>query len=217
MVALQQVADRVTLAVVRLHPPGPIGVNPVLRVCQWEIELLAKLSLQFPFQIAFFTMPDQTWWAREAIKMREFLLWLESHDKLAGWAQFAGAVLALLVTYFTAFMPIWHRKRQLRKAAARLLSHGFEVLESHHRTTPNFYPTSPTLRAAALSFGEIIDEISRFPVYELEDQGSRSLARYLVAMNGTLVAVRFVIENTAKDVGDREATAEERDLLVTFL
>lgn len=149
--------------------------------------------------------------------MREFLLWLESHDKLAGWAQFAGAVLALLVTYFTAFMPIWHRKRQLQKAAARLLSHGYEVLESYHRTTPNFLPTSLTLRSAALSFGGIIDEIGRFPVYELDDQGSRSLARYLVAMNGTLVASRFVIENTAKNIEDREATEEERDLLMEFL
>ncbi|MDZ7283045.1 hypothetical protein KV697_09545 [Sphingomonas sanguinis] len=149
--------------------------------------------------------------------MREFLLWLQSHDKLAGWAQFAGAVLALLVTYFTAFMPIWHRKRQLRKAAARLLSHGYEVLESYHRTTPNFLPTSLTLRAAALSFGGIIDEIGRFPVYELDDQGSRSLARYLVAMNGTLVAARFVIENTANDLGNREATEDERDVLVAFL
>lgn len=149
--------------------------------------------------------------------MHDLIIWLESHDKLAGWAQFAGAVLALVVTYFTAFMPIWHRKRQLRKAAARLLSHGYEVLESYHRTTPKFLPTSITLRAAALAFGGIIDEMGRFPIYELDDQGSRSLARYLVAMNGTLVADRLIIESTANNIEGCEAKEEERKLLVEFL
>jgi hypothetical protein len=149
--------------------------------------------------------------------MSGLISWLEAHDKLAGWAQFAGAILALVITYFTAFAPIWHRKRQLRKAAARLLSHGYEVLESYHRTTPNFLPVSLTLRGAALAVGGIIDEIGRFPVYELDDQGSRSVARHLVALSGNLVATRLLFESTAAEIEGREATEAERDMLVEFL
>lgn len=143
--------------------------------------------------------------------------WLEAHDKLAGWAQFAGAMLALLATYFTAFMPIWHRKRQLQNAASRLLAHGYEVLESYHRTTQNFLPVSLTLRGAALAVGCIVDEIGRFPVYELADQGSRSRARHLVAISGQLAATRLIFESMAMDVEGREATVAERDMLIEFL
>jgi hypothetical protein len=149
--------------------------------------------------------------------MADIVSWLEAHDKLAGWAQFAGAMLALIATYFTAFIPIWNRKRQLRKAAARLLSHGYEVLESYHRTTPNFLPTVLTLRGGALAVGGVIDEIARFPVYELDDQGSRSLARHLVAMSAILLSVRLVFENMAATVGGDEATDAEQDMLIEFL
>lgn len=149
--------------------------------------------------------------------MEAITSWLQAHDKLAGWAQFAGAMLALGVTYLTAFIPIWNRKRQLRKAAARLLSHGYEVLESYHRTTPNFLPVTLSLRGGALAVSGVIDEIARFPVYELDDQGSRSLARHLVAINANLLAVRLVFENMAATVEGREATEEERDMLIEFL
>lgn len=149
--------------------------------------------------------------------MHGLIAWLQAHDNLSGWAQFVGAMLALGVTYLTAFIPIWNRKRQLRMAAARLLSHGYEVLESYHRTTPNFLPVTLTLRGGALAVGGVMDEIARFPVYELDDQGSRSLARYLVAMNAQLLAVRLVFENMAAAVEGREATDEERDTLVEFL
>jgi hypothetical protein len=47
--------------------------------------------------------------------------WFEAHDKLAGWAQFFGAMLALVVTYFTAFAPSWRRKRQLQAVRPALL------------------------------------------------------------------------------------------------
>lgn len=149
--------------------------------------------------------------------MQSLATWLEAHDKLAGWAQFAGAMLALVATYLTAFMPIWHRKKQLRKAAARLLSNGYEVLESYHRTTPNFLPVSMTLQGAALVLGGVIDEIERFPIYELDDQGSRSIARYLIAMKSNLQGARLVFENTAKDIEGRYATEDERDMIVDFL
>ncbi len=126
-------------------------------------------------------------------------------------------MLALGVTYLTAFIPIWNRKRQLRKAAARLLSHGYEFLESYHRTTPNFLPTALSLRGAVLAVSGVIDEIARFPVYELDDQGSRSLARYLVAINAQLLAVRLFFENMIATIDGREATEDERDALMEFL
>jgi len=149
--------------------------------------------------------------------MRDFVSLLEAHDKLAGWAQFFGAMVALVATYFTAFLPIWHRKKQLRKSAERLLSNGYEVLESYNRTTPKFRPVRLTLRGAALNFGNVIDEIGRFPIYELDDQDSRSTSRHLVALTSNLAAVKLVIESLAEDIGNREATKQEHDDLIEFL
>lgn len=155
--------------------------------------------------------------ADREVGVAEIVATLEMHEKLAGWAQFLGAMLALVATYFTAFTPIWHRKRQLRAAAIRLLANGYEVLESYHRTTPNFLPVSLTLRGAALAVGGVVDEIARFPIYELDDQGSRSVARHLIALSGNLVATRLIFESTAADIEGRHATEEERDMLVEFL
>lgn len=149
--------------------------------------------------------------------MNGILSWLEAHDKLAGWAQFLGAMLALGATYFTAFTPIWHRKRQLRNAAKRLLLNGYEVLESYHRTTPKFLPVSLTLRGGALAVSGIIDEIARFPIYELDDQGQNSVARHLIALNGNLSVTRLVFDNMATEIEGRDATEDERDMLVEFL
>jgi hypothetical protein len=113
--------------------------------------------------------------------MTSFTDWLEAHDKLSGWAQFLGAMLALVVTYFTAFSPIWRRKKQLRAAAKRLLEHGYEVIESYHRSIGFFVPEPLSLRAAAHTMRAIVEEMNRFPIYELDDQGSNSLARRIVA------------------------------------
>ena len=143
--------------------------------------------------------------------------WLEAHEGLSGWAQFAGAMLALVVTYLTAFIPIWNRKRQLRKAAARLLSHSYEVLESYQRTTPKFLRESLSLRGGVMVITGVIDEISRFPVYELDDHGSRSLARHLVAVNVSLLHIRLVFESMAVNIEGRIATFEERDILLEAL
>ncbi|MFD1786525.1 hypothetical protein ACFSC3_02960 [Sphingomonas floccifaciens] len=149
--------------------------------------------------------------------MEKIIAWLELHNGLSGWAQFIGAMVALIVTYLTAFMPIWHRKRQLKKAGGRLLMNGYEILESYHRTTPNFLPVSLTLRGGALAIGAVIDEIARFPIYELDDQGSRSLARNLIALNATLIGTKLVFDDASERIVDREATEEERDLIVEFL
>ena len=143
--------------------------------------------------------------------------WLETHRGLSGWAQFLGTMFALLLTYFTAFAPIWHRKSQLRVAAARLLSNGYEVVESYHRTSANFLPTSLSLRFAAMTMVGVANEIDRFPIYELDDQGSRSLARHLVAVAGTLRGLELYLGALDPGPGDVTISAEDRDMMRTFL
>ncbi|WP_084445096.1 hypothetical protein [Sphingomonas sp. TDK1] len=145
------------------------------------------------------------------------IAWFEAHDKLAGWAQFAGAILALGLTYFTAFMPIWRRKRQLEASGKRLLENGYEVMESFHRTSAYFLPLSINLRIAALSMSSVADEISRFPIYELDNRGSRSVARYLVTMNLTLSGTSLLLDSIATDIEGRPATEEERDNIRSLL
>lgn len=137
--------------------------------------------------------------------------WLEAHDKLAGWAQFLGAVLALVVTYLTAFAPMWRRKRQLHSSAARLIANGYEALESYHRTSANFLPFPLSLRFAALTLRGIAEEIARFPVFELDDQGSNSLARRLTATGITIRGMGLGLENLAGELDNRAATSEDQD------
>ncbi|MGO4129536.1 hypothetical protein AB4Z01_34430 [Inquilinus sp. YAF38] len=149
--------------------------------------------------------------------MYAIVTWFEAHDKLAGWAQFLGAMLALAVTYFTAFALVWRRKRQLKKAAARLLSHGYEAIESYHRTSANFLPFPLSLRQAGLSMMVIVEEINRFPIYELDDQGSRSIARYLVATSGTLHALRLFLDTVANDMEGREANEDDQTIIREFV
>ena len=124
--------------------------------------------------------------------------WLEAHNGLSGWAQFFGALIALLVTYFTAFAPSWRRKRQLRDEAMRLLMHGYEVIESFHRTSAHFAPFQLSLRQASLSMTAAIDDLGRFPVYELDNNfGPMSLARRLMTMRMTVSSVRLFIDSAA--------------------
>ncbi|ATQ43135.1 hypothetical protein [Caulobacter mirabilis] len=140
--------------------------------------------------------------------------WLEQHEALAGWAQFLGAVLALFLTYITAFAPTWRRKRQLRDEAMRLLMHGYEVIESFHRTSAHFAPFQLSLRQAALSMNAAIEDLGRFPVYELDNNfGTMSLARRLMTMRMTVAAAKLFLDQAAQDIGDRTATAEEHEFL----
>lgn len=145
--------------------------------------------------------------------MPTLIAWLEQHEKLAGWAQFFGAVLALFVTYFTAFAPGWKRKRQLHGEAKRLLAHGYEVIESFHRTSEHFAPFALSLRQASLSMTGVIDDIGRFPVYELDNNfGRLSLARRLMTMRLSVSAVRLLLDALASELetsGNHTATADE--------
>lgn len=149
--------------------------------------------------------------------MNDIIVWLENHDKMAGWAQFFGAMLALFVTYFTAFAPHWERRRQLKRAAARLLQNGYEVFESYHRTSEYFLPTAVSVRAAGLTMITVANEIDRFPIFELSDQGPRSAARHLVAVGGQLKLTNLALEPIAADLDGREGTVEDQEIIRTFV
>jgi len=149
--------------------------------------------------------------------MDSLVSWLEAHEKLSGWAQFFGAMLALLLTYFTAFAPIWRRKKQLRFTALRLLSNGYEVIESYHRTSGHFLPFALSVRAASVTFVAVSDEIDRFPIFELDDQGSRSLARRLLAMATTLKTLQIFFEDISAELGGREGTIEDQAKIRAFV
>ncbi|MBJ7439279.1 MAG: hypothetical protein JHD35_09670 [Sphingopyxis sp.] len=149
--------------------------------------------------------------------MNDLIDWLEAHEKLAGWAQFAGAIAALAVTYLTVFIPIWRRKRQLRRAGTRLLSHGYEALESYHRSLTFFSPFAISLRGAAVSMSVVVEELGRFPAYELDDQGSHSLARRIVAMSGLLNGMKLFLETTAAQMGDEQAAPDDHIFIRDFV
>ena len=149
--------------------------------------------------------------------MSAFILWLEAHEKLAGWAQFFGTLFAVILTYFTAFLPIWNHKRQLRRSAQRLLSNGYEVIESYHRTSANYLPSPVSIRMAALSMVGVAEEIDRFPIFELNNQGPRSDARHLITTALTLKALRLFLEPIAVDLEDREGNAQDQEAIRFFV
>ena len=145
--------------------------------------------------------------------MKNLIEWLELHGDLAGWLQFAGAMWALLITYLTAFAPEWRRRRQLELAARRLLENGYEVIESYYRTSAHFLPTPISLRAAGLSMNLVASEIERFPIFELSDQGPRSIARHLVAVSGQLKLLDLVLAPIADELEARDATVEDQNMI----
>ncbi|WP_172266117.1 hypothetical protein [Caulobacter sp. RHG1] len=149
--------------------------------------------------------------------MSDLVAWLEAHDKLAGWAQFFGAVLALGVTYMTAFAPTWRRRQQLRSTATRLLLNGVEVVESYHRTSANFVPFSLSAHTAALTMSAVADDINRFPIFELDDQGPYSVARRLTSMSTMLKTNSLYLDDFAKKIDGRFADDEERYILKLML
>jgi len=138
---------------------------------------------------------------------------LEAHDKLAGWAQFFGAIIALFVTYLTAFSPIWRRKRQLRAASDRVLSHGYEVVESFHRTSGFFLPQRINLKAAITSIKGVINELNKFPIYEMDGGFDQVRARRIVAVSFMLEGVCLMLEDVADRLGDNQMSPEDRDFM----
>jgi hypothetical protein len=145
--------------------------------------------------------------------MSNAIIWLEVHDRLAGWAQFFGAIIALAVTYFTAFAPHWRRKRQLRNASERLLAHGYEALESFHRTSAYFLPQAINLKAAALAIRSVVNEMNKFPIYELDDQGSNSIARRLLAVSTTLEGSCLFLDDISARLGSDQMSEDDRNFM----
>lgn len=149
--------------------------------------------------------------------MAEIANWLRANEALSGWAQFAGAMIALFVTYRLASLPHRHRSKQLETSAKRLLLNGYEVLESFHRTSGFFLPQAINLRVAGLSMVEVASEIDRFPIFELSDQGPQSLARNLGAVGKLLKLTNLMLESEAQRLGTEVTTEEERDTLRTLI
>lgn len=142
---------------------------------------------------------------------------LKDNADLSGWAQFAGTMIALFLTYWMALHPLRHRKKQLENSAKRLLLNGYESFESFHRTSEHLHLQAINLRAAGLTMTEVASEIDRFPLFELEDQGSRSLARSLVAVSRLLRLSELFLQDMAQDLGASAMTEDEREDLRTFL
>lgn len=126
-------------------------------------------------------------------------------------------MLAILLTYFTAFTPVWRRKRYLRRVAERLLAHGFEAIESYHRTSASFLPFALSLRQAALSLTNVAEELKKFPIYDLAEHGSNSQARRIMAMTGLTSGLSLFLETMAVQLDDREGTSEDQEMIRDFV
>jgi hypothetical protein len=63
----------------------------------------------------------------------------------------------------------------------------------------------------------VASEIDRFPIFELTDQGPRSIARHLVAVGGLLKLVNLAIEPIATDLLDRDGTVEDQEIIRTLV
>lgn len=63
----------------------------------------------------------------------------------------------------------------------------------------------------------VVDEIGRFPTFELDDQGPNSIARRLVSMNSILGLTRLFLEDFALSIEGRTADDEEQTQLRAML
>jgi hypothetical protein len=78
-------------------------------------------------------------------------------------------------------------------------------------------PTGVSIRVAGLSMLTVANEIDRFPIFELPDQGSRSVARHLVAVAGQLKLTDLILEKFATDLGEREGSADDQQNIRDFV
>jgi len=95
-------------------------------------------------------------------------LWLKENESLSGWAQFAGAMLALIVTYFTALAPLWRQQRADRnkadREAAALGSRAIRAYEKHVGFTKILFEAGPRIgRAHLFWLTDSIDLLERVP------------------------------------------------------
>ncbi|RYE71611.1 MAG: hypothetical protein EOO81_05510 [Oxalobacteraceae bacterium] len=91
------------------------------------------------------------------------------------------------------------------------------MIESYHRTSAHFLPFPLSIRVAAMTMLAVAEEIDRFPIYELDDQGSRSVTRHLLATASTLKGLRLFLEQFAADLEGRKATADDQEVIRSFV
>ncbi len=150
----------------------------------------------------------------EKTELKFMIHWLETHENLSGWAQFAGAMVALVVTYCTAFAPAWRRNRQLSDAGNRLLANGYKVISSYQRALENFAPFPQSIQMASLTMSAVVEEICRYPIFEIDDSAaSMSVARRLATMKLVLGTTQLHLDELAREIQGRHATPEEHDTL----
>lgn len=61
--------------------------------------------------------------------MNAFLIWLEQHEKLSGWAQFAGAILGLVVAIGIPAYQTYAARKEQRFASAQRFRATVEVVK----------------------------------------------------------------------------------------
>jgi hypothetical protein len=109
-----------------------------------------------------------------------FIPWLETHEKLAGWAQFVGGVLAIWAAFMIARSQEraqrrdWERRQWALEDAAlatagrasAALQALIRVLTDEQRTAQRSAANSPLPRYPIL---DAIDDVREFPLHELHD------------------------------------------------
>lgn len=68
-----------------------------------------------------------------------------------------------------------------------------------------------------LSMNSVAEEIDRFPIYELDNQGSRSAARNLVAVAVTLKGIVLFLEPIASELNTRKGSIEDQEIIRSFV
>jgi hypothetical protein len=63
----------------------------------------------------------------------------------------------------------------------------------------------------------VADEIDRFPIFELDDQQSRSAARHLTSMALTLKGLTLFLEENANELEGRASTSEDQENIRLFV
>ena len=103
--------------------------------------------------------------------MQEVISWLESHEKLAGWAQALGAVTAILVAYVLTILQaryaVRHDARRTAdrlRALARMLFHWRDLCERSHaiREHEAANPNVEMLNANLFEFNYTAEQVNRF-------------------------------------------------------
>ncbi|MDG2530413.1 hypothetical protein [Caulobacter endophyticus] len=116
----------------------------------------------------------------------QYLSW---NQHLAGWAQFVGAMLALIAAYVLAVMPINAQRKDalaaadaLDMAAKALLESAATLIAEQVDEVRNNWPTPLSLSLTASRLTTRGDRILAFPHHQLRDQSADGLADRILQM-----------------------------------